>query len=85
MSGGAKEQFALVTRIGIAEVLAGDDRLPLILDDSLVNSDPERVQRLHRVLDRASKGLQVILLSCNEAVFDGLGAEYQVRLERAVR
>lgn len=85
LSGGAKEQFALVTRIGIAEVLAGDDRLPLILDDSLVNSDPERVQRLHRVLDRASKGLQVILLSCNEALFDGLGAEYQVRLERAAR
>lgn len=85
LSGGAKEQFALVTRIGIAEVLAGEDRLPLILDDSLVNSDPERVQRLHRVLDRASKGLQIILLSCNEAVFDGLGAEYQVRLERAAR
>ncbi len=85
LSGGAKEQFALVTRIGIAEVLAGEDRLPLILDDSLVNSDPERVQRLHRVLDRASKGLQIILLSCNEAVFDGLGAEYQVRLERAGR
>jgi DNA repair exonuclease SbcCD ATPase subunit len=86
LSGGAREQFGLVTRIGIAQVLAGVGRLPLILDDSLVNSDPERVQRLIRVLDRASKDLQIILLSCNQPVFDGLGAEFQIRLaERDMR
>ena len=45
LSGGAQEQISLVTRIGLAEVLAAEGTLPLILDDALVNTDPERVRR----------------------------------------
>lgn len=85
LSGGAQEQLALMTRIGIAEVLAGDSRLPLILDDGLVNSDPERLRMIHRALDRAGKTLQIILLSCHEVLYDELGADYQVRLEKVRR
>ena len=80
LSGGAQEQFSLMTRIGLAEVLAGDDRLPLILDDSLVNSDPERIKLVHRVLDRASDKLQIIVFTCHEVLFDALGADYHQRL-----
>lgn len=80
LSGGAQEQFSLMTRIGLAEVLAGDDRLPLILDDSLVNSDAERIKLVHRALDRASRNLQVIVFTCHEPLFDALGADYQFRL-----
>ncbi|MGQ0696904.1 MAG: ATP-binding protein [Panacagrimonas sp.] len=80
LSVGAQEQLALMTRIGIAEVLAGGDRLPLIMDDSLVNSDPERIRFIHRALHRASKNLQMIVMSCHELLFDELSAEYQVPL-----
>lgn len=80
LSGGAQEQFSLMTRIGLAEVLAGEDRLPLILDDSLVNSDADRIKLVHRVLDRASDKLQIIVFTCHEVLFDALGAEYHQRL-----
>lgn len=80
LSGGAQEQFSLVTRIGLAEVLAGEDRLPLILDDSLVNSDADRIKHVHRVLDRASEKLQIIVFTCHEVLFDALGADFHYRL-----
>jgi DNA repair exonuclease SbcCD ATPase subunit len=82
LSGGAQEQISLLTRIGIAEVLAGDGTLPLILDDALINTDPERIQRVHRALFRAANKLQVILFSCHDVLFDGLGAECVVTLEK---
>lgn len=81
LSGGAQEQLALITRIGLAEVLATDERLPLILDDSLVNSDADRIKRLHRTLDKASARLQIIVLTCHEAWFDALGADFHQTLK----
>ena len=80
LSGGAQEQFSLMTRIGLAEVLAAEGRLPLVLDDSLVNSDADRIRQVHRALDRASERLQIIILTCHEPLFDELGADYQKRL-----
>jgi DNA repair exonuclease SbcCD ATPase subunit len=82
LSGGAQEQISLLTRIGIAEVLAGDGTLPLILDDALINTDPERIKRVHRALFRAADKLQVILFSCHDVLFDGLGAEFVMKLEK---
>ena len=61
----------------MAEVLATefDGTLPLIFDDAFVNSDPERLERLQRMLDvAASRQLQVIILSCTPHDYVGLGA-----------
>ncbi|MHB1542464.1 MAG: AAA family ATPase [Steroidobacteraceae bacterium] len=85
LSGGAQEQLALLARLGLAEVLAGEGTLPLVLDDSLVNTDPERIRRIHRVLFRAAEKLQVLLLSCHDVLFDGLGAEQVFRLSGSRR
>jgi DNA repair exonuclease SbcCD ATPase subunit len=82
LSGGAQEQISLLTRIGLAEVLAGEGTLPLVLDDVLINTDPERIKRIHRVLYRAADTLQILLFSCHDVLFDGLGAEYVVKLEK---
>lgn len=82
LSGGAQEQISLLTRIGIAEVLAGDGTLPLILDDVLINTDPERLRRMHRALFRAADKLQIILFSCHDVLFDGLGAELVVKPDK---
>ena len=81
LSGGAQEQLALLTRIGLAEVLAGAGTLPLVLDDSLVNTDPERIRQIHRLLFRAAERLQVVVFSCHDVLFDGLGAERVFRLD----
>jgi len=85
LSGGAQEQLALLTRIGLAEVLAGEGTLPLVLDDSLVNTDPLRIRQIHRVLFRAVDTLQVLVFSCHDVLFDGLGANQVFRLSGSRR
>lgn len=80
LSGGAQEQLAILVRIGLAELLAGDGRLPVILDDALINTDPARLQAMQAVLYQAARGLQVIVFTCQEADFDTLGAERVIRL-----
>ena len=77
LSGGAKEQTAAAVRLAMAEVLAGDygGRLPVVFDDAFAYSDPERVNQLQRMLDlAATRGLQVIVLTCNPADYASLGA-----------
>jgi DNA repair exonuclease SbcCD ATPase subunit len=82
LSGGAQEQVSLLTRIGLAEVLAANGTLPLVLDDALINTDPERIRQIQRLLFRAADNLQIILFSCHDLLFDGLGAEFVQQLGR---
>jgi DNA repair exonuclease SbcCD ATPase subunit len=82
LSGGAREQVAAAFRLAMAEILAEahDGCLPLVFDDAFAHSDPERVQKLLRMLDlAASRGLQVIVLTCTPADYAGLGAR-EIRL-----
>ncbi|NCY03528.1 MAG: HAMP domain-containing protein, partial [Planctomycetia bacterium] len=75
LSGGTREQVAATWRLAMAEVLAeggggdtalADACLPMVFDDAFVNSDPERIEAVRRVLYLASRrGLQIIVLSCN--------------------
>ncbi len=80
LSGGAQEQIALLTRLGLAEVLAGGDRLPVLLDDALVNTDPDRIKLVHKALYRAANRLQIVLFSCHEILYDDLGADQVISL-----
>jgi len=83
LSGGAKEQVAAAVRLAMAEILAADhnDCLPIVLDDAFAYTDPDRVQVLQRMLDlAASRGLQIIVLSCNPADYSAFGAR-EVRLK----
>ena len=87
LSGGAREQVAAAVRLAMAEVLAADHDgcLPLVFDDAFAYSDPERVQILQRMLDlAASRGLQLIILTCNSSDYAALGArQIAVRPERS--
>lgn len=86
LSGGAKEQVAAAVRLAMAEVLAPDHNgcLPVVFDDAFTNSDPERVQPLQRMLYlAATRGLQVIVLTCNPADYAGLGG-HSITLSRAL-
>jgi DNA repair exonuclease SbcCD ATPase subunit len=77
LSAGAREQVAAAVRLAMAEILAADhdNCLPLVFDDSFAYSDPDRVTILQRMLDRAaSRGLQLIVLSCNPSDYAALGA-----------
>ena len=46
LSKGARDQLYISLRLAIADLLAQDVRLPLILDDPFVNCDAERLQRM---------------------------------------
>ena len=77
LSGGAREQVAAAVRLAMAEILAADHGgcLPLVFDDAFAYSDPQRVQTLQRMLDlAASRGLQLIILTCNPSDYAALGA-----------
>ncbi|MDY7092449.1 MAG: AAA family ATPase [Acidobacteriota bacterium] len=80
LSGGAREQLSVLVRLALGEILAGGERLPLILDDALVSSDEERREAMLAVLHRASRHLQILVFSCHEDHFDALGAQQRFRL-----
>ena len=84
LSGGAREQVGAALRLAVAELLAsgGDGTLPVVFDDAFAFTDPERVNGMHRMLDRAaSQGLQIIVMTCNPANYSALGAR-QLTLTR---
>ena len=73
LSGGMREQLSAAVRLAMADVLrpGHDGCLPLIFDDAFTNSDPERVQGLKSMLERAvDRGLQIILLSCDATPYE---------------
>jgi hypothetical protein len=77
LSGGTREQLAAAVRLAMAEILAADHDgcLPVFFDDAFAWSDPERVQTLQRMLDlAASRGLQIIVLSCTPSDYAAFGA-----------
>jgi DNA repair exonuclease SbcCD ATPase subunit len=80
LSGGAREQLALLVRIGLAEVLGTEESWPLVLDDVLVNTDPERIRRIQRALYHAGQRMQILLFTCHGALFDALGPDVLVAL-----
>ncbi len=65
LSGGEKEQVHLAVRLALAEVLAGDRRRFLVLDDTLTATDTGRLARVLSILEEAAQRLQLFLLTCH--------------------
>jgi DNA repair exonuclease SbcCD ATPase subunit len=76
LSGGTREQIAVLTRLAFARLLARDGRpTPVILDDALVFSDDDRIERMFDVLHRQENDVQIIVLTCRQRVFRELGGK----------
>ena len=76
LSAGAREQVAVVTRLALATVLKrGGHPALVILDDALVNTDEQRLARMHLVLQKAAEAMQIIVLTCRERDFRDLGGK----------
>ena len=65
LSGGAQEQLALLVRLGMARVLAGDSGLTVMLDDAIVASDEDRFARMVEAVKDVAEQLQVVLFTCH--------------------
>ncbi len=75
LSGGTKEQLAVLTRLALAELLLGQGRpATVILDDALAFSDDDRIESMFDVLMRAGDKVQIIVLTCRKRLFTRLGA-----------
>ena len=74
LSGGMREQLSVLTRLAFARLLARDGRpAPVILDDALVYSDDDRIERMFDALHRQARDQQIIVFSCRQRAFSRLG------------
>jgi DNA repair exonuclease SbcCD ATPase subunit len=74
LSIGTQEQLAILTRLAFADFLRERGQpAAVILDDALAYSDCNRFDRMQLVLRKASKNLQVIVLTCRERDYIGRG------------
>jgi hypothetical protein len=75
LSGGTREQIAILTRLAFARLLARSGRAtPVILDDALVYADDARFARVLAAASAVAGDVQVILLTCRERAFATLPA-----------
>ncbi|MFH1502924.1 MAG: AAA family ATPase [Candidatus Eisenbacteria bacterium] len=70
LSTGTVDQLYLAIRYALLEFLSTHDGAPFILDDALVNSDPDRRSAALELLHEISEERQVIMLSCENHGFE---------------
>lgn len=74
LSGGMREQLSVLTRLAFARLLAHNGHpTPVILDDALVYSDDDRIEKMFTALHRQSRDQQIIVFSCRQRAFRDLG------------
>jgi energy-coupling factor transporter ATP-binding protein EcfA2 len=87
LSVGAREQICVLSRLACACLVAANSEkqdyrgAPVIFDDALGNSDPQRLERLGAVFNVASKETQIIVLTCTPDRFRNVGSGSVIRLE----
>ncbi len=82
LSGGMREQLSVLTRLAFARLLARDGRpAPVILDDALVYSDDDRIEKMFDALHRQSRDQQIIIFSCRQRAFQKLGGNVLLMTE----
>ena len=74
LSGGTQEQIALLVRLAFARMLAkAGTPAPIILDDAIVYTDDDRIERMFNALTRQARDLQIVVFSCRQKAFRDLG------------
>jgi hypothetical protein len=73
LSGGTREQIAILTRLAFARLLARTGRaIPVILDDAVVYADDARFTHVLAAIAAIAGDVQVILLTCRQRAFSDL-------------
>ena len=80
LSGGTKEQLALIGRLAVATLVDSDSGAPVVLDDAFGFADAERLNALNVILGTVGQSAQVILLTCQPDRFARLGGAKTVSL-----
>jgi uncharacterized protein YhaN len=83
LSGGAKEQLGILARLAVARLVDPTQGVPVVIDDALGYSDPQRLHQMGAVLGSAAEGsadVQVILLTCTPERYAAIPDVHTVRL-----
>lgn len=75
LSTGTKEQCQLLASLATAQLTSNDGSgAPVVLDDALGSTDPERIEKVGAVLASAAKECQIIILTCDPTRYRGVGS-----------
>jgi hypothetical protein len=80
LSGGAKEQLGILARLAGAALVAKEDSVPILIDDALGFTDPDRLVKMAGVFDTLGERGQVIVLTCTPARYDGIQGAQRIEL-----
>ncbi|MGD1346771.1 AAA family ATPase [Mycobacterium seoulense] len=80
LSGGAKEQLAILARLAGAALVAKEDAVPVVVDDALGFTDPDRLAKMGEVFDTVGAHGQVIVLTCSPDRYDGVKGAHRIDL-----
>ena len=80
LSGGAKEQLGILARLAGAALVAKEDSVPILIDDALGFTDPQRLVKMATVFDTLGERGQVIVLTCTPGRYDGIKDAQRIEL-----
>ncbi len=83
LSRGTAEQLYLALRLALADQVGPEEKLPVIIDDGLVNFDRNRAGQVLDMLNNMAAGRQVILFTCHETFLREMPSESVIRLDPA--
>jgi hypothetical protein len=80
LSGGAKEQLGILARLAGAALVAKEDAVPILIDDALGFTDPQRLIKMAALFDTLGERGQVIVLTCTPGRYDGIKDARRIEL-----
>ena len=80
LSGGAKEQLGILVRLAGAALVAKEDTVPVLIDDALGFTDPDRLVKMGEVFDAVGAHGQLIVLTCTPTRYDGVQGAHRIEL-----
>ena len=81
LSTGAREQIGVLSRLACAAIVSPNDGgVPVMIDDALGWSDPQRLQTMGAAIKGAGKQCQVIVLTCTPGRYSHVGQAKVVHL-----
>ena len=81
LSGGAKEQLGILTRLAGAALVGAADTVPVIIDDALGFTDPQRLLTMAAAFETVGGAGQVIVLTCTAERFAGIQGAHRIELQ----
>ena len=80
LSGGAKEQLGILARLAGSALVAKEDTVPVVVDDALGFTDPDRLAKMAQVFDMIGDQGQVIVLTCSPDRYVGVRGAHRIDL-----